>query len=311
MHFELKRKHILLTGATGFLGSHIYQELLRKGVQKRNIRTTNTKKLNLLSTRNCLLATKDIDLVIHCAGNVGGIGKNMRNPGALFYENAKMGIDIIEAARKNKVEKIVLVGTVCSYPKYTDVPFKEADLWLGYPEETNAPYGLAKKMLIVQSQAYRRQYGSSIINVIPVNIYGPGDSFDLDDGHVIPTLIAKCSIAKKTRAKEVVLWGDGSATREFLYVDDAARAIVRAAQVYDDEHPLNIGSGNEISIRELAHMIKELTRYQGEIVWDKSYPNGQPRRLLDSSKAKSLGINAKTSLQIGLKKTIHWYNQSL
>jgi GDP-L-fucose synthase len=251
------------------------------------------------------------DIIIHLAASVGGIGANQKNPGKYFYENLIMGIQLMEQARVFKVEKFVAIGTICSYPKFTPVPFKEEDLWNGYPEETNAPYGLAKKMMLVQSQAYREQYGFNSIFLLPVNLYGPGDNFDLETSHVIPALIRKCIEAKVKGKDSVSLWGTGNVTREFIFVEDAAEAIVSAAACYNLSDPVNIGSGEEISIKILANKIKTMTGYKGDLVWDSSRPDGQPRRRLDVQKAKELfGFEAKTNLTEGLEKTIKWYLQS-
>jgi GDP-L-fucose synthase len=245
------------------------------------------------------------------AAAVGGIGANRANPGRFFYENAIMGIQLIEAARRRGVEKTVVLGTICAYPKFTPVPFREEELWNGYPEETNAPYGLAKKVLLVQCQAYREQYGMNAIFLLPVNLYGPGDNFDLDSSHVIPALIRKCLEAVEAGREEIVLWGDGSPTREFLYVEDAAEGIVLATEQYDKSDPVNLGSGMEISIRDLATTIAEMTGFAGRIVWDTNQPNGQPRRRLDVSRAeREFGFRAATPFEAGLRKTIDWYVSS-
>jgi GDP-L-fucose synthase len=248
------------------------------------------------------------EVVIHLAAAVGGIGANRANPGRFFYDNAIMGIQLIEACRRHGVEKTVVLGTICAYPKFTPVPFREEELWNGYPEETNAPYGIAKKALLVQCQAYREQYGMNAIFLLPVNLYGPGDNFDLESSHVIPALIRKCVEAVEEGRDEIVLWGDGSATREFLYVEDAAEGIILATERYDEADPVNLGSGREISIRELAARIAGLTGFSGRIVWDTSQPNGQPRRCLDVSRAeREFGFRASTALDAGLRKTIEWY----
>jgi GDP-L-fucose synthase len=255
-----------------------------------------------------LLADARPDIIIHLAATVGGIGANRANPGRFFYENLMMGVQLIEQARVAGVKKFVALGTVCAYPKFAAVPFREDDLWSGYPEETNAPYGLAKKMLLVQSQAYREQYAFNSIFLLPVNLYGPGDNFDPETSHVIPALIRKCVEAVEAGAPTVSVWGTGSATREFLFVDDAAEAIVLAAERYDDGEPMNIGAGFEISIRDLAELIARLTGFQGRVVWDASKPDGQPRRMLDTSRAaERLGFVAKTSFEEGLRQTIDWY----
>jgi len=251
------------------------------------------------------------DVVIHLAARVGGIGANRENPGLFFYENLIMGLLLLEYARRSGVEKFVTIGTICSYPKFTPVPFKEEDLWDGYPEETNAPYGIAKKALLVQSQAYRQQYGLNAIYLLPVNLYGPGDNFDPETSHVIPALIRKCLEGKATECREIVCWGDGSPTREFLYVEDCAEAIVLAMEKFNSSQPINIGTGEEIRIAELASLICELTGFKGQIIWDSSKPNGQPRRCLDTKRAwEELGFRARTSLREGLRKTIDWYINS-
>jgi GDP-L-fucose synthase len=248
-------------------------------------------------------------VVIHLAAVVGGIGANRDNPGRFFYDNAIMGIQLMEYARQFEVAKFVAVGTICAYPKFAPVPFKEEDLWNGYPEETNAPYGLAKKMMLVQAQSYRAQYGFHAIYLLPVNLYGPGDNFDLNTSHVIPALIRKCIEAKERNEEQIVLWGDGSPTREFLYVEDAAEGIVSATENYDDDEPVNLGTGREIYIRDLAQMIAEEVGFRGAIVWDTTKPNGQPRRCLDTSRAeRCFGFRAKFDLRQGIKQTIAWYS---
>ncbi len=305
------RKKVLLTGGNGFVGGHVKKILEKKGVTKRNLTVPSSKTDDLRKMANCLRLTKDVDLVIHLAGMVGGIGFNKKNPGSMFYDNILMGINLIEAARINKVKKFVCIGTVCSYPKFTPIPFKEKDLWSGYPEETNAPYGLAKKALLTMLQAYRDQYGFSGIYLMPVNIYGPGDNFDPRSSHVAASLINKIQIAKKQGDKQIVVWGDGTASREFLYVTDAAKAIVLASKRYDKPEPVNIGSGDEVTIKKLVTHLCQLMDFKGEIVWDKTKPNGQPRRCLDVSKAKrEFGFTAKTKFEEGLKKTIKWYRKN-
>jgi len=305
-------KRILITGGSGFLGSHLVEKLTtEKGVDGTNIRIPRSRVTDLRVWRNCLDVVKDIDVVIHLAAKVGGIGYNMNNPATLFYDNAIMGIQLMEAARQEGVEKFVAIGTVCAYPKFTPVPFKEEHLWDGYPEETNAPYGLAKKMLLVQAQAYRKQYGFNAIYLLPVNLYGPRDNFDLESSHVIPALIRKFVDAAKNKQDEVVVWGTGKASREFLYVEDAAEAIILATEKYNKPEPVNVGSGKEITICNLVNLIAELTEYKGKIVWDNSKPDGQPRRRLDTTKAKKeFGFEAKTDFEEGLRRTIEWYKQN-
>ena len=302
-------KKILVTGGAGFLGSFLVEKLIKeRGVSPGNIRVPRSKEVDLKIWENCVKAVKDIDIVIHLAAKVGGIGFNKKYPATLFYDNAIMGIQLMEVARLGGVQKFVAIGTVCAYPKYTPVPFREEDLWNGYPEETNAPYGIAKKILLVQAQAYRQQYGFNAIYLLPVNLYGPRDNFDPESSHVIPALIKKMVDAKLEEKSEVVVWGTGKASREFLYVEDAAEAILLATEKYNKADPVNIGAGKEITIRELVNLIAELTGYKGNIVWDTSKPDGQPRRCLDTSKARDeFGFKAKTSLKEGLKRTIKWY----
>lgn len=250
------------------------------------------------------------EMIIHLAASVGGIGANMKNPGKFFYDNIMMGVQLMEEARLENVAKFVTIGTICSYPKFTPVPFKEEDLWSGYPEETNAPYGLAKKMLIVQSQAYRQQYGFNSINLLQVNLYGPRDNFNPESSHVIPALIKKCFDAIKNKDDKIIVWGTGKPTREFLYVEDAARGILLAAEKYNSSEPVNLGTGHEISIKDLVNLIVKLAGFKGEIIWDAAKPDGQPRRCLDVSKAeKEFGFKAETSFEEGLKKTIEWYKK--
>jgi GDP-L-fucose synthase len=299
---------ILITGGAGFLGSHLVEQLLEKGVNRENLRIPRSRDTDLRKWENCVQAVRDIDIVIHLAAKVGGIGYNQDNPATLFYDNAIMGIQLMEAARQVGVEKFVQVGTVCAYPKFTPVPFQEDDLWNGYPEETNAPYGLAKKMLLVQAQAYRQQYGFNVIYLLPVNLYGPRDNFDPAASHVIPALIKKFVDANRECKSVVEVWGTGNASREFLYVEDAARGILLATERYNKPDPVNLGSGMEISIRDLVSLIAELTSYAGEIVWDSTKPDGQPRRCLDVTKAKrEFGFKAKMDFRQGTQKTIEWY----
>jgi GDP-L-fucose synthase len=299
---------ILVTGGAGFLGSFVVEELVAKGADKEDIYVPRIRNLDLRSWDNCMKAVKGRDIVIHLAAKVGGIGFNQENPGSLFYDNAIMGIQLIEAARQQNVGKFVAIGTICAYPKFTPLPFSEDDLWNGYPEETNAPYRLAKKMLLVQSQAYRQQYGFNSIYLLPVNLYGPGDNFNPCSSHVMPALIKKCVDAVDTKADNIEVWGTGKATREFLYVEDCARGIVMAAEKYNKGEPVNIGSGYEISIKDLIQLIVKLTGFNGEIVWDASKPDGQLKRRLDVTRAeKEFGFKAKTTFEEGLKKTIEWY----
>lgn len=305
---NLSNKKILVTGGAGFFGSYVVKELLNNRVSKHNIFIPRSKKIDLRTKENCLKVTKGMDIIIHLAGNVGGIGKHEKTPGEMFYDNISMGINIIHGAMLAKVKKVVVVGTVCSYPKFTPIPFSEEDLWDGYPEETNAPYGLAKKMLLVQSQAYKKQYGLNSIHLIPVNLYGPGDKCDPKTSHVVPSLIRKIYEAKKNNKKYVEVWGDGNASREFLYIEDAAKAVIAAVKKYNKPDPINIGSGKEVPIKSLVSIISEIIGYKGEIRWNSNRPNGQPRRCLNIEKAKKeFGFIANTSLHDGLKKTIDWY----
>lgn len=298
-------KKVLLTGGAGFLGQVITRKLKDLGINPIIPRSANQ---DLRKKEVCQKLVQDIDIVIHAAGNVGGIGYNQAHPGTLFYDNLMMGVQLMEESRMAGVKKFVAVGTICAYPKFTPVPFKEEDIWNGYPEETNAPYGLAKKMLLVQSQAYREEFGFNSIFVLPVNLYGPGDNFDPSSSHVIPALIKKFIDAKNRNEEFVSVWGTGNATREFLYVDDCADAILLATEVYNKSEPINIGSSFEISIKELANLIRELTGFKGHIAWDSTKPDGQPRRKLDTRKAKKeFGFKAQTSFKKGLKATIEWY----
>ena len=307
-----KNKNILVTGGAGFLGKYVVEELIKEGVDKKNIKIPRSKNHDFRKVQDCAGALRGIDVVIHLAANVGGIGYNQEKPGELFYDNAIMGINLMEESRKAGVEKFVQVGTICAYPKHSPVPFREDNLWKGYPEETNAPYGLAKLMLLTMAQAYRAQYGFNAIYLLPVNLYGPGDNFDPASSHVIPALIKKFVDAKDKGEKEVVVWGTGRPTREFLFVADAARAIVLAAQKYDKPDPVNLGSGMEISIKELANLIKEMSGYEGKIVWDKTKPDGQPRRKLDTGKAKrEFGFKAEVDFNKGLRETVEWYRSQL
>lgn len=324
-------KRILVTGGAGFLGSFVVEKLQARGCK--DIFVPRSKEYNLVEMEAVKRVYRDAkpDLVIHLAARVGGIGANQANPGKFFYDNLMMGVQLMEEGRRAGLEKFVALGTICAYPKFTPVPFKEEDLWNGYPEETNAPYGLAKKMLLVQAQAYRQQYGFNAVYLLPVNLYGPRDNFDLESSHVIPALIRKCVDAMpqprtsltisqpKPEPKpqpqpqtqtlpSITVWGDGSATREFLYVEDAAEAVLLAAERYNKDEPVNLGSSFEISIRELLEMIVKLTGFKGKIVWDRTKPNGQPRRKLDVSRAeREFGFRASVPFEEGLKKTIDWY----
>lgn len=304
---DLTGKQVLVTGGAGFLGSHICELLIAEAAQPLVARRKDYDLTEQLAVRQ-LLADLRPDVVLHLAAEVGGIGANRANPGRYFYANAVMGINVIEESRRAGVEKLVQVGTVCAYPKFTPVPFKEDDLWDGYPEETNAPYGIAKKALLVMLQAYRQQYGFDGIYLLPVNLYGPRDNFDLESSHVIPALIRKFITAKETGADHVEVWGTGSASREFLYVEDAARAIVLAAKAYEGPEPVNIGTSREITIRDLVTLIGELTEFEGEIRWDTTKPDGQPRRKLDTTRAReSFGFEAVVDLEEGLTRTISWW----
>lgn len=305
-------KNIFIAGGNGFVGKHVIRHLLQKGIPKNRLYYPTSKEYDLKNINNCLTALKGMDVVINLAGNVGGIGYNRENPGLLFYENMLMGLNLIEASRLSKVKKFVQIGTICAYPKFTPIPFKEENLWNGYPEETNAPYGIAKKALLVMIQAYRKQYRFPGIYLLPVNMYGPGDNFDPKSSHVIAALIKKIHDAKQKKKNTVIVWGDGSATREFFYVEDAAQAIVMATEKYNGEEPINIGAGFEISIADLVSKLVYIMRYKGKIIWDKTKPNGQPRRCLDTTKAKEcFGFTANTKFDEGLKKTVEWYERNL
>jgi GDP-L-fucose synthase len=299
---------IVVTGGAGFLGSVVVRKLKERGCSNVFVPRSMEYDLRTEEAINRLLERAHPTLIIHLAAVVGGIGANRENPGKFFYDNAIMGIQLMEMARRYGVKKFVAVGTICSYPKFAPIPFRENDLWNGYPEETNAPYGLAKKMLLVQSQAYRQQYGFNAIFLLPVNLYGPGDNFDPSTSHVIPALIKKCVDAKREGAEEIVVWGDGSPTREFIYVDDAAEGIVLATERYNLPDPVNLGAGFEISIKDLAETIGRLTDFNGRITWDSSRPNGQPRRMVNTDLGENMfGFKARTSLEIGLQNTIKWY----
>jgi len=303
-----ENKKILITGGAGFLGSHIVDQLVEQGVLKDQLDIPRSRDLDLRTWDNCVKAVKGKDIVIHLAAKVGGIGFNQDYPGDLFYDNAIMGIQLIEAARQAGVEKCVILGTVCAYPKFTPTPFSEDNLWNGYPEETNAPYGIAKKVLLVQAQAYRQQYGFNAIYLLPVNLYGPGDNFNPESSHVIPALIKKFVDAVREKRSVVEVWGSGSASREFLYVEDAARAIILATERYNKPEPVNLGSGKEISIQDLVAIIKKETGFTGEIRWDITRPDGQPRRCLATSRAETeFGFEAQVPFEEGLLMTIKWY----
>lgn len=301
-------KKVTVTGGKGFLGSYILEKLQQRGCK--NIIVANLPEYNLTNMTDIqrMYREQKPDIVIHLAAVVGGIGANRKNPGKFFYENAIMGIQLMHEAYLNNIEKFIALGTICAYPKFTPVPFREEDLWNGYPEETNAPYGLAKKMMLVQSQAYRQQYGFNSIFLLPVNLYGPRDNFDPKSSHVIPALIKKCVDAVNQGKNEIVVWGSGKPSREFIYVEDAAEGILLAAEKYHKGDPVNIGAGFEIKIKELVNLIVKLTEFSGKVNWDTSKPDGQPRRMLDTSKAeKEFCFKAKTSFEDGLIKTIEWY----
>ena len=301
-------KRVLVTGGSGFLGKRLIEKLKQKSPAE--IFVPRKKDYDLVQNESVRRLYHDArpDIVIHAAGEVGGIGANRANPGIFFYNNLQMGVQMMEYGRQHGIEKFVAIGTICAYPKYTPAPFKEDDLWNGYPEETNAPYGLAKKMLLVQAQAYREQFGFNAIFLLPVNLYGPADNFDPETSHAIPAIIKKCVDAVRTGSPKVVLWGTGSPSREFLHVDDASEAIILATERYNDSAPVNIGAGAEISLKDLAQLIARLTGFRGEIVWDASKPNGQPRRMLDITRAEKLfGFRARVPFEEGLRETIDWY----
>jgi GDP-L-fucose synthase len=312
MNLNLKEKKIVVTGGRGFLGRFVVEKLKEKGCD--NIFVPRSKEYDLVEKENVrkLYRNTQPNIVIHLASVVGGIGANRENPGRFFYDNLMMGAQLIEEGRNYGIEKFVCIGTICAYPKFAPIPFREEDLWNGYPEETNAPYGIAKKALLVQLQAYRQQYGFKGIYLLPVNLYGPFDNFDPKTSHVIPALIKKCFDAIKEGEEEIVVWGTGKATREFLYVEDCAEGIVLAAERYDDSEPVNLGAGFEISIKDLVAKIIELTGFMGKVVWDTTKPDGQPRRMLDTGRAeKYFGFKAKTDFNEGLQRTIKWYKENV
>ncbi|MBS3909166.1 MAG: GDP-L-fucose synthase [Actinobacteria bacterium] len=303
-------KKVIITGGAGFLGSYVVDKLKKRNCAE--IFVPRSKDYDLVDNQAVKQLYADVkpDIVIHLAAVVGGIGANRVNPGKFFYDNLMMGVQLMEQGRLFGIEKFVALGTICSYPKFTPIPFKEKDLWNGYPEETNAPYGLAKKMLLVQSQAYRDQYGFNSIFLLPVNLYGPRDNFDPNYSHVIPALIKKCIDAIENDDDEIIVWGTGSATREFLYVEDCAEGILLAAEHFNKSNPVNLGAGFEISIKDLVELIVELTSFSGRVMWDATKPDGQPRRCLDTTRAeREFGFKAKTDFEKGLKETIEWYGQ--
>ncbi|GAB4538684.1 MAG: GDP-L-fucose synthase [Pleurocapsa sp.] len=307
---DLSDKRILVTGGAGFLGKQVVDQLCKAGANPDKITIPRSRELDLCQLENCQKAVQQQDIVVHLAAHVGGIGLNQEKPAELFYDNLMMGAQLIHAAYQEGIEKFVCVGTICAYPKFTPVPFKEDDLWDGYPEETNAPYGIAKKALLVQLQSYRQQYGFNGIYLLPVNLYGPEDNFDPSSSHVIPALIRKVHEAQKRGDKELPVWGDGSPSREFLYSTDAARGIAMATQSYDEPEPVNLGTNHEVKIRDLVETICELMEFDGEIIWQTDKPNGQPRRCLDTQRAKEkFGFVAEMGFREGLKNTIDWYRQ--
>ena len=308
---ELENKRILVTGGAGFLGRQVIDQLCQHGANREKITVTRSHDCDLRVWENCQRAANQQDIIIHLAAHVGGIGLNREKPGELFYDNLIMGTQLIHAAYQQGIEKFVCVGTICAYPKFTPVPFKEDDIWNGYPEETNAPYGVAKKALLVQLQSYRQQYGFNGIYLLPVNLYGPEDNFNPSSSHVIPALIRKVQEAQTRGEKQLPVWGDGSPTREFLYSTDAARGIVMGTQFYNDAEPVNLGTGYEISIKDLITLICELMEYDGEIVWKTDKPNGQPRRCLDTERAKqAFGFTTEVEFREGLKNTIDWWRKT-
>jgi GDP-L-fucose synthase len=308
----MKKKRITITGGKGFLGRHLYRKMQEQ--EYKNLSVADLPEYNLIHAEDVkrMYDLTRPDIVIHLAAKVGGIGFNQQNPGTLFYDNIMMGAQLLHEGYLRKIDKFVALGTICAYPKFTPVPFKEEDIWNGYPEETNAPYGLAKKMMLVQSQAYRQQYGFNSIFLLPVNLYGPGDNFDPNSSHVIPALIKKCVDAIVNGEEEIMVWGTGKATREFFYVEDAVDAIILATEKYNKSDPINIGAGFEISIKDLVELIVELTGFRGKIVWDTTKPDGQPRRMLDTTKAfGEFGFKAKTDFREALRITIDWYKAQI
>jgi GDP-L-fucose synthase len=308
---DLTQERVLVTGGAGFLGSHVVELLEARGA--REVVVVRSRDCDLVDRQAVTRLIREVQpsSIVHLAARVGGIGANQKNPGSYFHDNLLMGVNLVDEARAASIAKIVLAGTICSYPKHTSVPFREEELWNGYPEETNAPYGVAKKALFVMADAYRRQYGLNAVCLLPVNLYGPRDNFDLESSHVIPAMIRKFIEANAAGRDEVVLWGDGTPTREFLYVEDCARAIVLALERYDDSEPVNLGAGFEISMRELAEKIAALCEFRGRLRWDTTRPNGQPRRSLDTQRAQALfGFSAEVSFDDGLQRTIDWYRRS-
>jgi len=305
---DLKNKKILVTGGAGFLGSFVVEKLLSRGIDRENIIVPRSKDCDLRKLEDCKKILRGVDVVIHLAATVGGIGFNQAHPGKLFYDNLIMGTQLMEEARKAGIEKFVAISTICAYPKSPPIPFKESDIWMGYPEETNAPYGLAKKMMLVQAQAYRKEYGFNAIYLLPVNLYGPRDNFDPNSSHVVPALIRKVIEAKEKNLPSIEVWGTGKARREFLYAEDAAEGIVLATEKYDGSEPVNLGSGVEISVKDLVKKIFKIAGYKGAVVWNSTKPDGQLRRKLDISRAKKeFGFRSKTSFDQGLKSAIDWY----
>ncbi len=308
MPFNWSKERVVVTGGAGFLGSFVLEELRRRGARDVFVPRSREYDLVDMAAVKRLYSDARPSIVLHLAARVGGIGANRANPGRFFYENLMMGVQLIEVGRQVGLEKLVALGTICAYPKLAPVPFREEDIWNGYPEETNAPYGLAKKMLLVQSESYRQQYGFNSVVLFPVNLYGPKDNFDLETSHVIPALIRKCVEARARGDEQIVAWGDGSASREFLHARDAAEGIVTAAERYDKSDPVNLGAGFEVRIRELVPMIARLCRFEGEIAWDASKPNGQPRRMLDTSRAlREFGWKARIPFEEGLRETVQWF----